>query len=144
MSKLLSALREVFRAIAFRDFTFERCSSAWRFGADHRAERLLVAALSPMQLAQYRKAGHFEVVGCHTGSRYRILRSPQMNIERLDRRGWRVELLCFVPETQLPLGDVMLAQKLALELYEIDALNAANRFPVRSKARRHWSGDFPA
>ena len=59
MSKLLSALREVFRAIAFRDFTFERCSSAWRFGADHRAERLLVAALSPVQLAQYRKRGPF-------------------------------------------------------------------------------------
>ena len=46
--------------------------------------------------------------------------------------------------TQMPLGDVMLAQKFALELYEIDALNVANRFPVRSKARRHWSGDFPA
>ena len=67
-----------------------------------------------------------------------------MNVERLDQSGRRVELLCFVPETQLPLGDVMLAQKLALELYEIDALNAANRFPVPSRARRHWGGDFPA
>jgi hypothetical protein len=34
--------------------------------------------------------------------------------------------LCFVPGDLLPVGDIMLAQKLALELFEIEALKVAN------------------
>ena len=36
-------------------------------------------------------------------------------------------VLCFAPEGGLVVGDVMLAQKLALELFESDTLKVANR-----------------
>ena len=42
-------------------------------------------------------------------------------------RGRRVRVLCFMPEGRVPLGDVLLAQKVALELFEADALRVANR-----------------
>jgi hypothetical protein len=144
MYRTLKALGETLVALLRRDFAFDRSTVPWRLRwteAEEQAERLLVATLSPLQRAQYLAAGHFEVVGSHTGRRYRILRSAQMNIERLDRSGRRVELLCFIPEGSVPVGDVMLAQKFALELYELDAVNAANRYPVLREARRHWSVD---
>jgi hypothetical protein len=139
MYRTLKALGETLAALLRRDFVFDQPSAPWRLrrtDAEQRAERLLVAALSPAQRVQYLAAGHFEVVGCHTGRRYRILRSFQMNIEELDPGGRRAALLCFVPETPIPVGDVMLAQKLALELYEIEALNVANRYPAASGVRR--------
>ena len=53
-----------------------------------------------------------------------------MNIHELDgagrpRVGW-----CFAPKGHLVAGDVMLAQKIALEIDERGALTVANRFPV--------------
>ena len=53
-----------------------------------------------------------------------------MNVEQLDKNGKRVCLLCFVPEGPLVLGDAMLAQKLALELFELQALAVANIIPT--------------
>jgi hypothetical protein len=126
---ILSALRAVFRAIISANRLFERSSVSWRLvssGAEQRALKLLVTELSPTQRAQYLSAGHFEVVGGHTGRRYRILRSAQMDVERLDDTGRRVELLCFAPEPPAPIGEVLSS----LELFEIDALNLANRFPA--------------
>jgi hypothetical protein len=49
-----------------------------------------------------------------------------MNIQMLDQNGRAVQLLCFVPRGLPPVGDVMLAQKLALELFETDTLRVAN------------------
>jgi len=43
----------------------------------------------------------------------------------LTKRGHRVRSLCFMPEGRLPLGDLLLAQKMALELFEVDALRVA-------------------
>jgi hypothetical protein len=139
MYRFLKALGETFATLVHRDFAFDGSSTPWRLGwtnAEQRAETLLVAILSPEQRVQYLAAGHFEVVGCHTGRRYRILRSSQMKVEQLDRSGRRAALLCFVPETPLPVGDVMLAQKFALELYERDALAS------RSGVRIAWSRRF--
>ena len=51
-----------------------------------------------------------------------------MNIEQLDRNGRRVCGWCFFPQGSLVSGDVMLAQKAALELFEADALRIANRY----------------
>jgi hypothetical protein len=51
------------------------------------------------------------------------------------------ELLCLVPEIPMPVGDIMLAQKFALELYELDVLGAANRFPAPARSRRHLGVD---
>jgi len=53
-----------------------------------------------------------------------------MNVEELDERGHRVRSLCFMPEGRLPLGDLLLAQKMALELFEVDALRVANQAPL--------------
>jgi hypothetical protein len=139
MYRALRALGETLAALLRRDFAFDRSSTPWRLlrtEADQQAERLLFASLSPEQRTQYVSSGNFEVIGCHTGRRYRILRSFQMNVEELDLAGRRAALLCFVPETPVPVGDVMLAQKFALELYEIEALNVANRYPASSGVRR--------
>jgi hypothetical protein len=49
-----------------------------------------------------------------------------MNVQLLDSSGRWVSSLCFAPRGQLPVGDVMLAQAIALQLFEYDALNVAN------------------
>jgi hypothetical protein len=50
-----------------------------------------------------------------------------MNIEELDSGGKAIAQWCFAPERQLVVGDVLLAQKIALETMERKALAAANR-----------------
>ena len=89
------------------------------------ALQLLSEILSPDQRAQYSAYGYFEVNGGQTGKRYRIKAGSQMNVEELDASGRRVRRLCFLPRGGVPIGDIMVAQKLALELMETDALNLA-------------------
>ena len=50
-----------------------------------------------------------------------------MNVDELDQHGARTISYCFGPEGELPLGDMMLAQKIALENNERAALALANR-----------------
>jgi len=107
--------------------------------AHARSLQLLRESLSTEQREQHEKQGYFEVIGGQTGRRYRIKNGAQMNIEMLDTRGRSISELCFMPEGGLPVGDVMLAQKFALELFEQDALKVANTFPGR-----YWSLDPPA
>ena len=99
-------------------------ASARRSAASSCCEENLTAA----QRRQYEKYGYFDVTGGKTGKRYRIRHGRQMNIEQLDRNGRRVCGWCFFPQGSLVSGDVMLAQKAALELFEADALRIANRF----------------
>jgi hypothetical protein len=96
--------------------------------AQERGIQLLKQNLAPSQRQQFDKYGFFDVVGGSTGKRYRIRNGRQMNIEQLDKNGRRVCGWCFFPQGNLVAGDVMLAQKMALELYEIEALNIANRY----------------
>jgi hypothetical protein len=96
--------------------------------AQERGLALLKENLAPAQRLQYEKYGFFDVVGGRTGKRYRIRHGRQMNIEQLDRAGRRVCGWCFYPQGNLVAGDVMLAQKVALELFELEALKIANRF----------------
>jgi len=96
--------------------------------AQERGIQLLKENLSAAQRRQYDKYGYFDVTGGKTGKRYRIRHGRQMNIEQLDRNGRRVCGWCFFPQGSLVSGDVMLAQKAALELFEGDALRIANRF----------------
>jgi hypothetical protein len=93
-----------------------------------RGLRLLHAWLSRTQLEQFNAKGHFDVVGCGTGRRYRIHYGTQMNVHELDDAGRPKMGWCFVPEGRLVPGDVMLAQKIALETSEIRALSVANNF----------------
>ena len=96
-----------------------------------RGIHLLKKNLSPTQRDHYEKFGHFHVTGGTTGKRYRIRNGHQMNVEQLDKNGNLVSLWCFMPKGGLVDGDVMLAQKLALELFEPDALSVANKISAK-------------
>jgi hypothetical protein len=96
-------------------------------GAYKRGMTLLLEHLSPNQRKEFLRLGHFHVIGGTTGKRYRISRGRQMNVHQLDHENLRACVWCFYPVGGLVDGDVMLAQKLALELFEEDALAIANR-----------------
>jgi hypothetical protein len=94
---------------------------------EQKADALLKEWLSPEQRSTLHKYGFFEVRGSHTGKCYRIRRGRNMNIYEVDTGQTQVAIWCFGPVGHLPLGDVMLAQKLALETDEQAALAVANR-----------------
>ena len=62
---------------------------------------------------------------------YRINHGVGMNIYELDRAGRPQAGWCFVPSVDLVAGDVMLAQKIALETDELGALAVARNFTIR-------------
>jgi hypothetical protein len=95
--------------------------------AQERGIRLLKGNLLPAQREQYEKNWHFDVIGGKSGKRYRIRHGSSMNVDQLDKIGRRVCGWCFYPRGDLVVGDVMLAQKLALELFEPEALKIANK-----------------
>ena len=97
--------------------------------AQERANHFLMQNLSPAQRQQYERHAYFDVIGGDTGKRYRIRRGYQMNVEQLDQNGRRIQLLCFMPKGGLPISDIMLAQKIALELFESEAVRIANGIP---------------
>ena len=111
--------------------------------AEARAIQFLTRNLSPAQREQYERYRHFDVIGGKTGKHYRIWYGSEMNVEQLDQTGrGRGQLLCFVPDGGLPVGDIMLAQKIALELFEDKVILVANRSPpwnldFERQARRH-------
>jgi hypothetical protein len=98
--------------------------------AEQKAHALLRAWLSPEQAQQYNSQKHFDVIGSDTGTRYRIRHGRMVNIDRLDSAGNRVCVLCVVPEGNLAASDCMLAQKIALETFETEALTIANQRPA--------------
>ena len=99
-----------------------------RIAPEQRGVALLLAHLTPQQRRQYRRDRHFEVIGGQSGTRYRLWHCSQQNIEELDAEGRRRGLWCFHPRDTLVLGDVLLAQKTALELFEGEALRIAHRY----------------
>ena len=106
-----------------------RKSLASKGSPEARGLNLLREWLSPEQRAQFDAEGYFDVIGCHSRKKYRIRYGYSANIDELDdaavsRMGW-----CFVPNIYLVAGDVMLAQKIALETKEREASAVANRFP---------------
>jgi hypothetical protein len=96
-----------------------------RVDAERVALQLLHDVLSPEQRAQYDRNGIFDVIGGQSGKRYRIRAGSQMNVEELNADGGSVRALCFVPKGGVPMGDILLAQKLALELMEEETLRVA-------------------
>lgn len=120
----LTALRELYR-ISERERTPEA-----------RGRRLLRSWLSPGQLESFDKDGYLDVLGSATGRTYRIYYGSVSNIRELNDAGEPVAGLCFVPAAALPIGDVVLAQKIILENDEARALAIANRFPSTSRPSR--------
>jgi hypothetical protein len=112
----VEALRELYRS-----FLGENTSEA-------RGLRLLRSWLSPEQRAQFDAERYFDVIGCDSGRRYRIHYGTAINVHEMDDAGRTVVGWCFVPIGYLVAGDVMLAQKIALETRESSALTVANTF----------------
>jgi hypothetical protein len=71
---------------------------------------------------------------------YRIYRGTTSNVFEIDDAGRPKVCWCFMPLGDLVAGDVMLAQKIALETNENAALAVAKRFLPRDRAR---PGDKP-
>ena len=65
-------------------------------------------------------------MGSDTGTRYRIRYGTAMNVKELNSGGKTIVQWCFMPEGDLVVGDVLLAQKVALETMGREALAAAN------------------
>ena len=80
--------------------------------------RMLREWLSQAKREQFARKGYFEVVGGDSGKRYRIYAGASVNVCEIDERGRIQDGLCFMPIGGLPIGDVMLAQKIALETCE--------------------------
>jgi hypothetical protein len=97
--------------------------------ANQRATVLLLENLSDEQRRQYKTHQHFDVIGGESGTRYRIWHRPSMNVAELDGFGKPKWIWCFHP-VGLVICDVLLAQKMALELFETEAIGIANRFSV--------------
>ena len=102
-----------------------------------RGITLLRQWLSPEQQAQFDASKSFDVVGCDSGRRFRISHGTGTNVYEIDDAGRPVMGWCFVPSGHLVAGDVMLAQKIALETNERAALAVANRFPVQAPGRTY-------
>jgi hypothetical protein len=94
-----------------------------RTPSGQRAEALIRAWLSREQLRVYEKTKKFEVTGS-AGGRYLIGPSYIRDLNTGHH-------ICFVPENYsvLPIADIMLARKIALENDEAGALKVAYRLP---------------
>lgn len=93
---------------------------------------LLREWLLPEQRAQFDANKWFDVIGCDTGKRYRIRYGRATNVVEISEEHCPVIGWCFVPKGPLVAGDVMLAQKIALETDEHAALSVAQPFPVQA------------
>jgi hypothetical protein len=94
--------------------------------AEAKGLSLLRSWLTPEQDEQWSRDSEFEVVGCDTGARYRITNGTTMNVIELDKNGRSVKRWCFTPVGPIVQGDVLLAQKIALETMENYARSLAN------------------
>ena len=131
--RLISATRHLWRSLAECSRKVQDLRERLRTVEDIRQARgisLLREWLSPEQSAQFDASKCFDVVGCDSGRRYRIRHGTGTNVHEIDDGGRPVMGWCFVPSGPLVAGDVMLAQKIALETDERAALAVANRFPV--------------
>jgi hypothetical protein len=115
---------------------YQKCLS--ENSREARGLRLMRDWLSPSQRLQFDRSGSFDVVGCDSGRRYRVYSERVPNVHELDDAGRPAVGLCFIPLGRLVVGDVMLAQKIALETNEQGALAVANRFRAGRMNRRGY------
>jgi hypothetical protein len=99
--------------------------------AEEKSVALLRSWLSPEQAKQWDRSNELDVVGSDTGTRYRIRCGTVHNVNELNSNGQVVARWCFVPQGNLSVGDVVLAQKVALATMERQALSKANMVTSR-------------
>ena len=97
---------------------------------EERGIKLLREWLSTRQREQYDAFRHFDIIGIDSKKRYRIHHGSAQNVCELDEDGRPLVGWCFMPSGHLVAGDVMLAQKIAIETDERAALLVAQRFPA--------------
>jgi hypothetical protein len=119
---------EIWRGIPDAIYHGDDRREAKRRDAEARGLKLLKEWLSPAQLAQFEQQGYFDVTAGDSGKHYRIHNGTVQNVYELDAQGEQICGWCFAPAGGLVAGDVMLAQKVALETDERGALLVANRF----------------
>jgi hypothetical protein len=95
--------------------------------AEEKASALLRSWLTAEQMKDWDARSEFDVLGSNSRTRYRIRRASAMNIDEVDSSGHVAAQWCFAPRGNLPLGDIMLAQKIALETMEENTLALANK-----------------
>jgi len=119
-----------FLAASMRQWRMFRARSRelLRSESEKRGIELLREWLSAQQRVQFDKHWYFDVIGCQSGKRYRIHYGTGTNIYELDQYGRPKSGWCFVPNEPLVSGDVMLAQKIALETDEQGTLAVAKSF----------------
>jgi len=113
-----------------RTFSSENSSEA-------RGLRLLRTWLSPEQRAQFDATRYFEVTGCDSGKRYRIHHGVVTNVHEMDAAGRPKVGWCFAPVGHLVAGDVMLAQKIALETKRIGRIGGGECIPTKGDTVQH-------
>lgn len=103
---------------------------------------LLMENLSEAQKQTLLHEGYIDVLS-QQKNHYRIFIGSAMNIMQLTKEGvpalFNKNMLCVVPQGSLPQGDVMLCQKLGLELQELVVMNRGNNFTygVEEIAMKH-------
>lgn len=106
---------------------YQHEADARRKAAAERAERLLLAHLTPEQRETYSHNGWFVVRG-QSGRRYSIWTKDALfyNVSELDDCGQAVLHLCAHAAVNVPMGDHLLTQKLMLEHHEAEFRRIAN------------------
>jgi hypothetical protein len=108
---------------------FDRLGALFMSESQTRSLKLLREWLSPDQLTQFEAWRYFDVVGSDTGKLYRIHYGSPMNIDELDDRGRPSANFCLEAQITVSPFDLMLAQKIALEADETNALSVARKYP---------------
>lgn len=94
--------------------------------AEEKALQLLLENLTENQAEIFKMTGAIPVV-CPSGRKYKIKKGTSRNIIELGEKDETKAFLCFHPcDYAIPVHDVMLAQKLMLEVCEEDARRIAN------------------
>jgi hypothetical protein len=94
--------------------------------ARRRAKRLLFASLTPKQRRQLKRKGYFQVCGSK-GNLYRIASTFPFNVRLAGfAKRSRIYFCLEAEDPDVPVEDVMLAQKLLLESEEGEFLRLAN------------------
>jgi hypothetical protein len=92
---------------------------------EERAKALLYMCLTEEQRTMLETQNKFRVVS-NKGNIFEIRRGRMHNIFRLDMQGNIIEEWCVLPPGNLPIYDVLLAQKVSLESDEDDTYARAN------------------
>jgi hypothetical protein len=112
------------QALARREEEYRRDNASWR------AHELLLRHLTPNQREDYEWDKRF-TVKTKRGHRYVIGQARCQNVLRVNKRGKPMRVYCVTVHGGVPMGDVLLAQKLMLESDEDHFLKVARQWPVR-------------